>query len=61
MLHWSKKKKEIIRASLIDAEHISVTHKLEVGDYFYLHGCKVLIKEITDANGDRLKVLCIGE
>lgn len=55
------KKKNIIEAELIDADHVSASHKLEVNDLFYFLNKKVQIKEIKDINGNTIKVLCVGE
>ena len=50
-----------IKVSLIDAEHVSACHKLEADDLIYFWGQRVEIKEITDENGNNLRVLCLSE
>lgn len=56
-----KVKTDVVEASLVDAEHISAFHKLEVNDQFYIFGSKVIIKEIEDKNGHTVKVLCVED
>ena len=56
-----KVKTDVVEASLVDAEHISAFHKLEVNDLFYFLGEKVEIREIKDKNGHTVKVLCVED
>ena len=58
---FKNNKEEILNVSLVDADHISALHKLEVNELFYLFGHKIIIKEITDINGKQINVLCVGD
>ena len=59
MLFKKKIEANSIITSLVDAEHVSASHKLEVNEQFYLFGNKIVIKEITDKSGEKVKVLCV--
>lgn len=54
-----KKDIDAIEVGLVNAEHISACHKLEVNEQFYLDGKLVKIKEITDVSGNKVKVLAV--
>lgn len=48
-----------IEVDLVDARHVSACHKLEVNEMFFLDGKQVKVVEITDADGNKVKVLSV--
>ncbi len=58
---FKKKKTDIITASLVDAEHVSASHKLEVNELFYFRGKKVSVRMIDTLKGEKIQVLVIEE
>ena len=47
-----------LRVDLVDADHVSAFHKLEINDLFYFLDKKVVLKTIKDHEGKEITVLC---
>ena len=50
---------DAVEVGLVNAEHISASHKLEATDLFYFKGQKVVFKTIETKENGAVTVLCL--